>query len=74
MIPQQVMKQRNLMRRALRYLDDMETIKRSFDSEDVLINLKLENLQSSYAHTMTELTQLMMSSTDQEDYIEKQPS
>ena len=73
MIPQQVMKQRNLMRRALRILDDIATIERNFD-KDVLINLKIERLQSDYAHTMTELTMLMMSSTDKEDYVEKQPS
>ena len=60
MIPLQVMKQRNLMRRALRYLDDIEAIKRIFNSEEVAINIKIDDLQSSYAHTMTELVMALL--------------
>ncbi len=49
------------MRKALRILDDIDTIVRTFEQEDSLVNLKIGNLQDEYAHTMTELTMLMMS-------------
>lgn len=59
-MPPLVLQQRNLMRKALRILDDITTIERNFDVETVAINIKIDNLQSDYAHTMTELTMLMM--------------
>ncbi len=59
MIPQQVMKQRNLMRQALVILNDISALERNFN-EDVLINLKIERLQEQYAETVTELAKLLM--------------
>ncbi len=59
-MPPQVVKQCILMKKALRIVDDIETIVRNFEKEDALINLKISNLQDEFAYTMAELTRLML--------------
>ncbi len=59
-MPPLVVKQCILMKKALRIVDDIETIVRTFEQEDALINLKISNLQDEFAHTMAELTRLML--------------
>ncbi len=59
-MPPLVVKQCILMKKALRIVDDIETIVRTFEQEDVLVNLKIGNLQDEFAYTMAELTRLML--------------
>jgi hypothetical protein len=55
-----ITRQRNLMKDAIRYYDDIRAIQRNFNIEDAIIQLKIEILQQQYAETVTELAKLLM--------------
>ncbi len=56
----QVTRQRNLMQQAIRYYEDIKSIERNFNTEDVLVQLKITLLAEKYAETVTELAKLLM--------------
>lgn len=55
-----ITRQRNLMQQAIQHYEDIKAIERSFNTEDVFVQLKIEILQQQYAETVTEIAKLLM--------------
>jgi hypothetical protein len=48
------------MAQAIGFYEDIKTIERNFNTEDVIIRMKIEMLEERYAYTVTQLAKLLM--------------